>query len=866
MPSGLFPHFDSGIERRPYYVQEGDEVCFGCRVDGHMGPDAYDVYMEVNDILGTKRLKGIFQSENDRGQRYFQFWHKINTGDKTFTYRFITSDNETSKLFVCPVLHELMLFPQIKADEHEACLICEADTQECRIEIIGGHFIRVFWGNYCNDSIEKKNNIFSQDYKGPYVISCDGRYAARIEAPIRLMVDEEGSAYNLRLHLAFPGSVIYGLGEKFDSVNQMGKKPLNYVVEKFSEQGPVTYLPIPFLFTDDGVSFLQKTSYPSSFSFEDESKDGWIDMELFSCCPKGGVLFEAELHTGTPAEMLNAYVKQTGKAVLPPKWAFGPWMSSNGWNTQRESLAQIDAMNKTGIPATVMVLEAWSDEETFYIWNDAQYTPRKGAEPLHYNDFTFPADGKWPDPRQFCSTLAQNGVKLILWQIPVIKYEAGPHGRQLDLDWEFAEENGLCLKNEDGTPYHITEMWFGNSLIPDYTNPKTCLWWHNCRRYLIEELGVAGFKTDGGEFLFDPDAYFSNGQRVAEAHNLFPNIYEAAYHDLLKDCGGITFSRAGFTGAQCYPIHWAGDQISTFSELKGQLTAGLSLGLSGVPFWGFDIGGFAGDFPSTELYLRSVALAVFAPVMQFHSEPRGGQYYMVERNHWNNDRSPWNMAAANQDDTIIPIYRMYANLRMNLLPYIWQAAQRSSETARPMMAHLIYDFPHDEAVRYIEDEYMFGPDLLVAPVIKKGSRSRHIYLPEGTWFDLWSGQLFEGKQIIEYFCPIDRIPVFAREGAALPVNMNQQLCMGTRTLDGIISNDIDHYEQLCFLLFGSKGRQCFRDEYGNNFTLAWDQEEERVSGARICPFTVFRLDGRDHGSVLGSIFGRSVRGTRKELS
>lgn len=312
-------------------------------------------------------------------------------------------------------------------------------------------------------------------------------------------------------------------------------------------------------------------------------------------------------------------------------------------------------MSETSIPASVMVLEAWSDEETFYIWNDAEYEPRDDGGAFRYEDFRFREDGKWPDPMAFVNKLDQHGMKLVLWQIPVVKFERSKHGEQLDLDEKYAIENGLCIRNGDGSPYRITEMWFGNSLMPDFTNPETRRWWFEKRRYLTEQMHVAGFKTDGGEFLFDPEAYSSDGRTGYELHNEYPLLYEGAYHEFMNETigpgKGLTFSRAGFTGAQKYPAHWAGDQVSEFSELRGQLVAGLSLGLTGVPFWGFDIGGFAGNFPSTELYLRSTALAAFAPIMQFHSEPRYGQYYMTEREHWNNDRSPWNMAEANRDET-----------------------------------------------------------------------------------------------------------------------------------------------------------------------------------------------------------------------
>lgn len=855
MPSGLFPHFDSELERRPYFVKAGSQVEFGCRLDGSA---ADSVHMELTDGAHTVRVPGTYHSANDRGQRYFRFTYQTREDERSLQYRFITSRGESSPYYECPILRELAFSPADARSGDERNIIFRTDTQAYKIELSSAPCIRVILEDNLTVKIDGNENKSEQIAKELAINAEDGTPLLRVLPELRVMVDEHGAAKNLRLRLELRGKAVFGLGEKFDAVNQAGKSPLNYVVEQFSNQQDKTYLPIPFFFTEAGVSFLQNTTYPSSFAFSEPDENGRITLELFAVCAPQGTLFEASVHTGTPAALLQAYAGQTGAAVLPPKWAFGPWMSSNGWNTQKEAAQQLEKMHETAIPATVMVLEAWSDEETFYIWNDAKYTPRAEGGAVRYSDFTFSPEGKWPDPKAFCRTLEEENVKLILWQIPVIKYEAAPHGVQLDLDWEYAKKRGLCLKNADGTPYQITEMWFGNSLIPDFTNPETRRWWLDCRRYLVEELGVAGFKTDGGEFLFDPDARFSDGRSVAQAHNDFPNLYEATYHELTD----VTFSRAGYTGAQKYPIHWAGDQLSTFAELKGQLTAGLSAGLSGVPFWGFDIGGFAGDFPSTELYLRSAALAAFAPVMQFHSEPRGGQYYMVQRNHWNNDRSPWNMAEANRDERIVPVYRLFANLRMNLLPYLWQEAQHCSRTLRPMMAHLIYEYPNDARVLHLEDEYMLGRSLLVAPVIEEGATEREVYLPQGLWHALWTGKALQGGRTVRVSCPLTEIPVFVRDGTALALNLNDALTMGTTQRSGAMGNRTDCYENLCFLLFGAHGESSFRDEAGNDLTLRWENGKIQTEGALACPITVlaeFLTDG-----VAASVFGRTVYGIRKE--
>lgn len=232
--------------------------------------------------------------------------------------------------------------------------------------------------------------------------------------------------------------------------------------------------------------------------------------------------------------------------------------------------------------------------------------------------------------------------------------------------------------------------------------------------------------------------------------NLYPVKYIEAYHEFAgKD--RITFSRAGYTGAQKYPLYWGGDQTSSFRTLKSLLIAGLSMNISGNPFWGWDLAGFSGDIPTPELYVRSVEMATFCPVMQFHSESRGAE-------NW--DRSPWNMQARTGDERIIDLYRFYANLRMNLLPYIYNEAIYISTHGEPLMRPLFYDYPEDPRVFNIEDQYLFGRSLLVAPVIVEGARQRKIYLPRGQWTDFWTGKVYSGESYINYPCDLGKIPVF----------------------------------------------------------------------------------------------------------
>lgn len=867
-PYGLFPHFDSGMERRPYFVTSGSEAVLGCRFDRSVE----SALLSVSSGEKQCSIEGVLQQTDDCGHQYYRFVLPTEGLSEKVSYSF-SGGGEESRSYSFELLHPQQacyagaVFADGAAELLYSCrdgyfsVVLSPSQQGVRCVFTRRLSVKT---PIAPDRMEDPINdgyLLKTEPNGAYLQYC-GHTIARFPASLQLLLDGAGSARTLHFSLGMPGRSFYGFGEKFDAVDQTGKAPLNYVVEQFANQGDKTYLPIPFFFTEEGFSLLQTSMSRSQFDLSGASKTGAV--EISAECGKDEALYGMILSAGSPAQALQAYTAETGAPALPPVWAFGPWISSNGWNTQAEALEQVAVMNEHKIPATVMVLEAWSDEETFYIWNDAKYTPRADGSAFRYEDFVFPADGKWPNPKAFCETLDQNNLKLVLWQIPAVKYTPHPETAQLPLDDAYATEQKLCIQNDDGTPYRITEMWFCNSLMPDFTSPEACSWWLEKRRYLVEQLGVAGFKTDGGEFLFNTNARLFDGQTGSAAHNAYPGAYEGAYHAFLDDtCGkgqGVLFSRAGFTGAQQSPIHWAGDQVSSFSELEAQLKAGLSLGLSGVPFWGFDIGGFAGELPSAELYLRSAAFGAFAPVMQFHSEPRNGQYYMTDRKAWNNDRSPWNLASVQEDERILTVYRLFANLRMNLLPYLWQEAKHCAKTARPMMAHLIYDFAKTdlESVRAIEDEYMLGRSLLVAPVIQEGAAGRAVYLPAGEWRDFYTGELFSGGRTIQIECGLNRIPVFVRENSAIPVNANGALILGSEGREGAVSSRTDAYERLGFLLYGASGEIRFTDDLGNDFTLTRGEQGCALSGRLNVSLSLMDMTRSSEAAGTATVFGRSV--------
>ena len=303
----------------------------------------------------------------------------------------------------------------------------------------------------------------------------------------------------LTVSLSYRGA--YGMGEKYDALNQKGHVVVNQVEEKFCFQGEKTYCPAPFFWTDSGFGLYVDTCETTTFHFDENS----VTIDLPESAPV--VAF-----SGEPAQIVSAYMELFGKAVLPPEWAFGVWVSANRWNCQKDAEQQIENLKKHDFPASILVLEAWSDEATFYIWNGAKYQLKPDGAALQYDDFDF-SDSPWPDPKGMTDALHKAGLHLVLWQIPVYKKQ-GPDeilNVQNTLDREDAVRRGLCVRLADGTPYTIPDgHWFSGSMIPDYTNPETVRTWFDKRQYLLD-MGVDGFKTDGGEFIYRPDVRFCDG-------------------------------------------------------------------------------------------------------------------------------------------------------------------------------------------------------------------------------------------------------------------------------------------------------------------------------------------------------------------
>lgn len=574
-------------------------------------------------------------------------------------------------------------------------------------------------------------------------------YLTREESFGDAKIEKNGN--KMKIRLSYCGA--YGMGEKYDSLNQKGKVVINQVQEKFCFQGDKTYCAAPFFWTDSGFGLYVDTCEVSEFSFQDE----YIEVTLPECA-------DVIVFSGTPETIIREYMSLFGQAVLPPEWTLGIWVSANRWNTQKDVEELVEKLKKHDFPASVVVLEAWSDEATFYIFNGAKYTPVSDGRALRYDDFDF-TDSPWPNPQKMVQELHDNGMKLLLWQAPIYKKQGTDEilNAQNELDRDDAVKRKLCVMMPDNTPYTIPEgKWFPGSMVPDFTNPNTKKSWFEKRQYLLE-IGIDGFKTDGGEFIHCTDAKFFDGTTGKEGINRYARDYTESYSDFTGE-KGVIFSRAGFSGQHTVPCHWGGDQQSQNEELANVLKAGLSAAATGILFWGFDLAGFAGPLPTIDLYRRATQMACFCPIMQWHSEPDGGQFReLMPGAEGNNERSPWNMEESYQEQGFMEEMRYWHKLHEKLRPYLWEMAQKCVETSRPLMRPLVYEWPEDINTINCQDEYLLGDDILVAPLLHENATSREVYLPEGVWKDFFSEEEFEGKQTI-VAGKDGKLPVFTRKG------------------------------------------------------------------------------------------------------
>jgi alpha-D-xyloside xylohydrolase len=443
------------------------------------------------------------------------------------------------------------------------------------------------------------------------------------------------------------------------------------------------------------------------------------------------------------AAIMQAYHRLTGVPGVPPDWSFGFWISRWGYRNRDEVMAVAHRMRAEKVPCDVIHIDPY--------W--MRY--HEG----HHGDLEWD-ESAFPDPKGMIAELKALGFKLSLWESPYV-----PLDSEMCAD---GERKGFLLTTKSISPSPSGEGQGGGlalvhgfakpSAAVDFTNPEAVAWFKAKNRRLLE-MGVAVIKTDFAEDMPD-DAVPHDGTPAEQLHNLYPLLYQQAVFEATQDVHGygLIWGRSGYAGSQRYPVHWGGDPGCTFDDMAASLRGALSWVLSGAAFASFDMGGFFGiptltDPPNPELYVRWSQMGLLFSHARAHGHTA--------------PREPWAYG-----EPALSIFRRYAQLRYRLLPYIYAAARRAPQGV-PLARPLVYDHPSDPTTWHIDDEYLLGPDLLVAPMFVPRGR-RDIYLPAGGWYDFWTDRRIDGKRWITYDAELDTLPLFVRAGAVIPMGPELQ--------------------------------------------------------------------------------------------
>ncbi len=519
-----------------------------------------------------------------------------------------------------------------------------------------------------------------------------------------------------------PDEHLYGLGEHFTPLDHRGEQITLWDTDAWGTTSQSSYKYVPFLQSSRGYGFFFHTSTAVTV------QAGTPSMRSALACVHAPTLDLFIVFGNTPKEVLREYTLLTGRATMPPRWAFGVWLSRCRYQTRAEVEEVANRARAEDVPCDVLHIDpAWLE--------------RPGLS----CDFVS-SEQAFPDLAGMMQALGKQGFKISLWELPYVTSQSR--------HYQEAAQAGYFLKDEQGQPicadFGVPPVDGHIRAVLDFTNPAARAWWQEQHRPWLR-AGVAVFKTDFGEGV-PLAARAWNGMTGAELHNLYPLLYTAAVHEVItQETGrpGMVWGRSGWAGIQRYPAQWGGDPKTDTWAMRSSLWGGLSMALSAPGIWSHDIGGFYGPPPSPELYMRWTQFGMFSP---------------LTRAHGTTPREPWEFGPQ-----ALSIFRRYAKLRTRLNPYLYAMAWETHAHGLPMLRPLLLEFPDDPVTARIDDSYLLGNALLVAPVFSDSPEpvARQLYLPQGEWIDFWTDERHKGGSYITRISPLDTIPVYIRAGSIL---------------------------------------------------------------------------------------------------
>jgi len=564
--------------------------------------------------------------------------------------------------------------------------------------------------------------FYPDNEKEVKISAYDQFFPARQDAFALAFVEKNGQCHRSTLSFEVQHDEKFvGTGERFTKMDLSGH---TFQLKNQDGQGVNnrrTYKNIPFYLSSQMYGVFMHTSAHSKISLADHStrsvqlltEEPAIDLFLI-----GGRL---------PEEILHEYRRLTGFPTMLPLWSFGTWMSRMSYFSAEEVNTICKRLRNEDYPCDVIHIDTgWFVTDWLCEW---QFNPER-----------------FPDPQQFIHNLRKNGFKVSLWQMPYIAAQAAQHDEAL-------AEKFMCLlkKSEQQGGSNFSALDYAGTI--DFTYPEAVEWYKNLLRNLLE-MGVVCIKTDFGEEIHMDAEYHSMKPELL--NNLYALLYQKAAFEVTKEVTGegIVWARAGWAGCQRYPLHWGGDSACSWDGLAGSLKGGLHLGLSGFGYWSHDVPGFHGvpDFMNSvvpdDLYVRWTQFGVFTSHLRYHGTSK---------------REPYEYPA------VSGIVRNWLKLRYALIPYMMEQSKKITTSGYPMLRALLFHHPEDKMCWHIDDQYYFGDDFLVAPMMNSENR-RDVYLPGGIWVNLFSGKITNGNCWLNDFeVPMDEMPVWMKYGSVIQV-------------------------------------------------------------------------------------------------
>ena len=611
-------------------------------------------------------------------------------------------------------------------------------TSELKVEIYDDFKIDIYKVN---------GQVLCKDYRG------EREPFRRLGANISI-AEEEG--HKLEGHQEFKVYVskcmeedtyFYGLGERTGALNKKGYHYRNWNTDDPSPHGETfaqLYKSIPFLITikdDDAFGIFFDNHFESHFDMGKENRNyyyfGAVD----------GNLDYYFMYGPTVKEVVNEYTDLSGKTPLPQLWALGYQQCRWAYVPEARAIEVAKTFREKDIPCDTIYLDIdYMDGFRVFTWDNE----------------------KFKNPKEFTDKLKAMGFKVVTIIDPGVKVDKGYS------IYDEGIKNGYFATDKDGIVYK-NRVWPGDSVYPDFMNEKTRSWWGDNQKIMLD-AGVSGIWNDMNEPAsfngpLPDDVMFNNDGREVmhkEIHNVYGHMMaKSTYEGIKKYTNKRPFivTRACYSGSQKYSTIWTGDNQSTWEHLRMSLPMLMNLGLSGMAFCGTDVGGFGHDCTG-ELLSRWVQVGAFTPLFRNHSTIGS------------REQEPWAFDKETED-----INRKYIKLRYKLIPYLYDLMHKGELTGEPIIRPLLFNYQKDKNTYEINDEFMFGDSILVAPVVEQGSRHRLVYLPEGNnWIDYWTKKEYNGGQYIIKEAPLDICPIYIKTLSIIPIAKEQNY-VGEKEVD-----------------------------------------------------------------------------------